>query len=296
MEQVLSSRQDKCLLKFKEVHGTRYNYSNVVYHKNSEKVIIICKEHGEFRQTPNNHKAGRGCPKCACLKSKEAVFDEFKEAHGDRYDYSKANYVKDKTKLTIICKEHGEFRQTPNNHKNGHGCPKCALENRVTQEHVIEQFQKVHGDRYNYSKVKYKSYKDEVTIICKEHGEFRQTVEGHYNGNNCKKCRIYHSYYRDRKYYTNKKTIFYYIYFPEYNLYKPGLTVTSVKDRYGSDKNIKYEILYEEVFTNGADAWDKEQELLINSIEYKYIGEKILKSGNTELRTKDVFENKKEII
>lgn len=44
---------------------------------------------------------------------------------GDRYDYSKVEYVNAKTKVCIICPEHGEFWQTPNGHLNGKGCPKC---------------------------------------------------------------------------------------------------------------------------------------------------------------------------
>jgi len=296
--QELLSKQEKCLLKFKEVHGDRYDYSKVNYTKNIDKVVIICKEHGEFLQRPKSHKEGQGCPKCGNKLRKrgdyftnEKIIGKFKEVHGDRYDYSKVNYTKNIDKVVIICKEHGEFLQRPKSHKEGQGCPKCALENKVTQEHIIEKFKKVHGDRYDYSKVKYKSYKDKVTIICPNCGEFEQTVVSHINGNNCKKCRKYHSYYRDKDYYKGKETIFYYLYFPEYGLYKPGLTVSSVKNRYINDKGIKYEILYEEVFKDGLDAWNKEQELLENTIEYKYFGDKILKSGNTELRTKDILKD-----
>jgi len=296
LEQVSLSKQEKCLLKFKEVHGDRYDYSKVNYVKNNEKVTIICKKHGDFLQIPNSHKNGRGCPKCAlkirkrgaCFTTEEIV-NEFKEIHGDRYDYSKVEYKSYKNKVTIICKEHGEFLQSPSSHKSGQGCPKCALENKVSQEHIIEKFKEIHGDRYDYSKVEYKSYKNKVTIICKEHGEFQQTVRNHIQGNNCPKCRKYHSYYRDRNYYKGKETIFYYLYFPEYDLYKPGLTVSSVENRYIRDKGLKYEILYEEVFKDGVDAWDKEQELLDNTMEYKYFGDKILESGNTELRTKDII-------
>lgn len=49
-----------------------------------------------------------------------------KEVHGDRYDYSKVNYTGDGKKITIICKEHGEFEQVYNVHSRGCHCPKCA--------------------------------------------------------------------------------------------------------------------------------------------------------------------------
>ena len=46
-----------------------------------------------------------------------------REVHGDKYDYSKVEYVKNHTKVCIICPKHGEFWQVPNSHLNGNGCP-----------------------------------------------------------------------------------------------------------------------------------------------------------------------------
>lgn len=31
------------------------------------------------------------------------------QVHGNKYDYSKIEYINAKTKIIIICKEHGEF-------------------------------------------------------------------------------------------------------------------------------------------------------------------------------------------
>lgn len=55
----------------------------------------------------------------------EFVFKSIKK-HGDKYDYSKVEYVNSTTKVCIICPIHGEFWQKPNNHLNGQGCPKCG--------------------------------------------------------------------------------------------------------------------------------------------------------------------------
>ena len=46
--------------------------------------------------------------------------------HGDRYDYSKVEYINDIKKVIIICKEHGDYQQKPNVHYRS-GCPKCGL-------------------------------------------------------------------------------------------------------------------------------------------------------------------------
>ena len=53
-------------------------------------------------------------------------FEKTKKVHGDKYDYSKVEYVNTNTKVCIICPIHGEFLQTPHNHIRGCGCPKCA--------------------------------------------------------------------------------------------------------------------------------------------------------------------------
>ena len=46
--------------------------------------------------------------------------------HGNKYDYSKVEYVNNGDKVCIICPEHGEFWQTKFDHTHGLGCPKCV--------------------------------------------------------------------------------------------------------------------------------------------------------------------------
>ena len=67
--------------------------------------------------------------------NKEQFISKAVKVHGSKYDYSKVDYKGCRTKICIICKEHGEFWQTPNNHLNGSGCPKCTkYRNRYTTE------------------------------------------------------------------------------------------------------------------------------------------------------------------
>lgn len=115
--------------KAKQIHGDRYDYSKVEYSGNKAKVCIICKEHGEFWQEARMHLSGCGCPICAGRK-KMRTSDFIKKArsvHGDKYDYSKAEYKGNTEKVCIICPEHGEFWQHAGNHLKGVGCPKCGL-------------------------------------------------------------------------------------------------------------------------------------------------------------------------
>lgn len=115
--------------------------------------------------------------------------------HGDTYDYSLVEYVKLSSKVKIICKKHGVFEQRPGNHlSNKRECPKCTKERgssrRQTQEGYLKKAREVHGDKYDYSKVKYERSTAKITIICPEHGEFEQEACSHTVGHGCPKCAI----------------------------------------------------------------------------------------------------------
>ena len=186
-----NSIQDKVILKFKEVHGDRYDYSLVQYVKNITKVKIICPEHGVFEQTPEKHKQGKKCPRCSkgYKLLQEDVLDRFKKVHQDKYDYSLFNYNGNNIKSKIICPEHGVFEQTPNVHWNGSGCPKCKIKNLfLNNEDVLDRFKKVHQDKYNYSLFNYNGNNIKSKIICPEHGVFEQTPINHWNGQGCPFC------------------------------------------------------------------------------------------------------------
>ena len=171
-------------------HGDKYDYSKVKYIKAIEKVIIICKEHGEFWQTPNKHLGKSGCSKCSGVY--KPTTNEFINnailVHGDKYDYSKVEYKKAIEKVIIICKEHGEFWQTPNSHLNGSGCPFCGKTYKSDNDDFIKKAIVIHGDKYDYSKVNYTKAREHVIIICKIHGEFEQTASCHVTGDGCRKC------------------------------------------------------------------------------------------------------------
>lgn len=137
----------------KEIHGNKYDYSKVEYVNNNTKVCIICPEHGEFWQTPISHFAGNGCPSCGALstgRKKRTTRDKFiemaKRVHGDKYDYSKTEYVKAIKPVTITCPLHGDFTQTPHKHLQGHGCPICGSKNNITEIRFFESLKQEFGE------------------------------------------------------------------------------------------------------------------------------------------------------
>lgn len=186
--------REEVISRFREVHGERYDYSLVEYVGMNLKVEIVCSEHGVFWQSPSSHLRGSSCPKCALLRSTlDKILIEFRQVHGDQYDYSRYEYRGATTKSIIICPKHGEFLQTPSAHKNGHACWKCygersAARQRHDSDDIITRFVEAHGDRYDYANVTYVSINHKVEILCPEHGAFCQTPKAHINGHGCPKC------------------------------------------------------------------------------------------------------------
>jgi hypothetical protein len=127
-------------------------------------------------------------------KSIDDFLIKAKKAHGDLYDYSKVKYIKSTLKVTIICRIHGEFEQTPSAHYQGQRCPACARDSRIslisnTTQSFIEKANKIHFNKYDYSQVNYKNGEDKVIIICQKHGPFIQTAKDHLIGHGCVNCR-----------------------------------------------------------------------------------------------------------
>lgn len=220
------SNAKKFIEKSKNKFGDRFDYSEVVYVNSQTPVTLICKEHGiRFSTTPSNHFTSRfgGCKECynkyvESLKSlnkpkkPKLTEEERKERRsesekkhfikkaikkfGDRFDYSEVMYVDYNTLVNIIDKEENNeiFSIKPCNFlKSKNGRPdKFHMGKRLTTEEFIERAKKIHGNKYDYSKVNYKADKIKVCIICPKHGEFLQTPHNHLNsirnGCGCPKC------------------------------------------------------------------------------------------------------------
>lgn len=184
----------------RSVHGDRYDYSLVVYRNDDIHVVIICPQHGEFRQIPGKHKAGQGCRFCAATQrnyDRRLTLDDFlrraSEKHGERYDYQKVNITGVDSFCTITCRVHGDFEQTPYKHLRGQGCPGCRYISggdslRKTLVRFVEDARRVHGDKFDYSLVEYRRNGVLVTIVCPKHGQFQQTPANHLMGKGCRFC------------------------------------------------------------------------------------------------------------
>jgi hypothetical protein len=119
--------------KSRRIHGDRYDYSLVNYERGDKNVTIICPQHGEFLQRPTHHYEGRGCKKCAGEQQsarKNHSLEKFIELanliHINFYSYENSVYINNTTNIIITCPIHGDFEQSPANHKAGYNCRSCG--------------------------------------------------------------------------------------------------------------------------------------------------------------------------
>ena len=108
--------------------------------------------------------------------------------HGNKYDYSCVNYVNNHTNIQIKCSIHGEFLQTPYKHLIGRGCQVCGGSKKLSTETFSINSKLIHGNKFDYSKVKYVNNCIKVVILCSIHGEFFQRPQDHMRGMGCPKC------------------------------------------------------------------------------------------------------------
>lgn len=185
----------------RQVHGTKYDYSEVQYLNAHAKVSITCHIHGIFKQDPAKHLAGSECPNCGYLKTSQKSLEKRRarflqqaaEVHGGKYDYSAVVYTDNYADVAIRCPSHGIFKQRPSHHLDGSGCNQCAIIKTTiartkSQADFIFGAREVHGTKYDYSFVEYKGSFKKITIICPKHGKFLQTADHHIRGSGCSKC------------------------------------------------------------------------------------------------------------
>lgn len=124
----------------------------------------------------------------------DEVITKFRVMHGDRYDYSEVEYVNRDSPVTIICRTHGRFEQCAHNHWSGCQCPKCGAEAshqryQLGRDEFVRRAKLKHGDKYDYSQVKYYNNRTKVIILCPKHGAFTQMPNMHLSGRGCPSCK-----------------------------------------------------------------------------------------------------------
>jgi hypothetical protein len=194
----------------KKVHGDKFDYTHVVYVNKKTPVEIICPNHGAFSIPPAYHLK-QDCGDCSKENRRlssgknrittEEWISRAKAVHGDRYDYSVTKYVTKRTKISFICKIHGERHQFPQSHLKSSGCKLCSDENmfkgkgkkhpsfRVTDtKSFITKATRVHQGLFTYDRAVWTMAKKEITVTCPVHGDIYPIAKNHLWGFGCKHC------------------------------------------------------------------------------------------------------------
>lgn len=172
------------------VHNNFYDYSKTNYVKAKTKVIITCKEHGDFSQTPNSHKNGNGCPKCGHKSkkkwSKSRFIKELKSRCGNELPYDVIGEYKGTSNNILIENKYGVCNVRANHLLSG-VIPgiETALD---STEYWKNQAIETHSFLYDYSNSVYKNSDTNIKIVCKKHGVFEQIPYVHIRGSHCPKC------------------------------------------------------------------------------------------------------------
>lgn len=132
--------QEEAIAAMKAIHGTRYDYSLVEFKDVKSKVKVRCYDHGVFEISFDNHVNSAhgaepsGCRKCgiearARAKTLDAglFVEQATSLNGGRYTYHLCDYTTREKKIRMTCNDCGNtFKQSPEKHLGGRGCPACA--------------------------------------------------------------------------------------------------------------------------------------------------------------------------
>lgn len=194
--------EDKFWATVSETHK-QYDFRDFRYLGATVASTVHCPHHGPFQTKPTYLLAGSGCPICGKSKSAaarklglEGFVQQARRVHGDRYEYPPQDYVGNKTKVRILCPDHGEYLQTPNSHLGGRGCPECANDLKrqrnkaVSLQTLRELPARLAGVNANWSYdfTTFVGMAKHIRAHCAIHGEFYASPNNLLRNSGCVKC------------------------------------------------------------------------------------------------------------
>ena len=147
-----------------ESHKKEYDLSTIIYKTRQDYITVGCKVHGNFSIKADNFIIGQGCPQCRYIKSAKAIrgniediLESFKITHNNKYTYEEIEPFKSriKTKIKIICPNHGPFTQPIDRHYKGHGCPICkSSKGELAVIKILEEYNIDYINEYSFKDLK----------------------------------------------------------------------------------------------------------------------------------------------
>lgn len=258
-----------------------------------EQKILIQTKYGYCRVKCENLMRGFGFNIKNAVDKTNFFIKQAKDVHLNYYVYDKTIYVNNSIKIIITCPIHGDFEQIPNSHLQDKGCRVCgyiknAQSLKRSDEQLLKDFRKVHGDRYEYPELVNNGSHNKIKIICSIHGLFEQEPHSHIKGQGCASCGSEKNRYNPStwsisnwiksaeksKNFDSFKVYIIELYDESTNerFFKIGRTFLKIKSRL-LKVPYKYNILH---FFEGSakEMFDLEVELKRNNKEYKYTPKK----------------------
>lgn len=176
------------------VNGNLYEYDHLPIHSSTQLINIKCKRHGLFAMKAISHAKGRGCKKC---KDEDKKYRLNVDTIKNRILASLTVGITLKNitdKVELVCDKHGLYYKTIKEHRNTK-CPQCSLgklseNNRMSFEEAKQQAIKLHKGIYEYDSIDYVNLRTKISIKCRDHGWFDQTMKNHLKGQGCPRCKI----------------------------------------------------------------------------------------------------------
>ena len=266
-----------------------------VYKHKTQVIEFICTKHGQFNQRIDVAKRTGGCQQCGKEISDTTHninFNEFKQRsvklYKNKLTYYPEHYRGYRKETRINCGIHGDFYQTPYLHlKSLNGCPKCGdkvrIKPRVEFDAFLTRAIKIHGNKYTYDQDTFIGLKHIINITCNVHGVFQMTPNSILSGYGCVQCSLGGGFK------PTKPAILYYLSIKETSLTKIGVTNLSITKRFSSSDLEKINVVKIWKYQKGSDAFKIEQFIINHYKLYKYKGNSILQSGNTEIFNTDIL-------
>ena len=206
--------------------------------------------------------------------------EKAKEVHGKTYSYANTVYTNKRTKVTITCKTHGDFLQSPQHHLHGSGCKKCYIfKMKNSTQDFIKKATQIHNNKYNYSEFDYIDSYTKSKIICPIHGVFKQTSNTHLDGSGCPSCGKIQSgfsltLFKNRCNKNNNGVGIFYIikcFNETEEFYKIGITSKSIKQRYSNKSRMPYKyIITQEIQDTPENIFKLENIIKKYFLKFKY--------------------------
>lgn len=205
------SRREHFIARANAKFNYRFDYSHFVYVNAKTQSVIVCPEHGAFRQTPDKHLQGKhGCPSCWVSIKPQALTgikrsdsdkqklqlpaEEFsarvQKKFGSKFGVDLSAYTGyTGAAIRFTCPIHGDFWKKPQVFFiSGHGCTPCGLHSKDSQkllgyDDFISKAATKHGGVYQYpesNRSVYVDRKSAVEIVCSIHGVFTKKPRNTY--------------------------------------------------------------------------------------------------------------------